>query len=548
MIKSIVEVDVDTAKFARFQELFSRYETQLGKTPNAWKAVGKESAAMATQFERMAAALMAQNQLSKEGKDADEKRLKQMASTEKLWTSMSHSAKSVAKSVLDIGAGLLKWGTLIGGGLLGGSLFGLDRLGASVSDQRRTSMGLGLSIGERAAFKTNFGRVVDPDSFLGMVNEMQSDPRKSWSLYSMGINPNGKSTEDLSVSLLKAMRQRAQATPVNQLGLLGSMTGIGVGTDTWRRLHDMKSGEFNQLLSGNRQDIGALGFRDPVALKWQNFTTQMERAGQSIFKTFVLGLAPLADPLKHLSAAFVEFLGKVTAKNGVAQEGINNLAGWIESFSGKISKPEFLSSIDQLVSDSGRLAGAIHTVADAVDHPAEAAGKAVASTVKADFLGGHAAMWSGLKLAGSWIGQGFDALTKNTGALARVGALDAKYGLPSGALEYVWGKESSSRMDAPDRAGGASGPFQLKPGVSGGIDRHSFYQSSERAAQLLAQELKRYKGDIVKAIAAYNLGDPTLDKLIGQYGANWQKHAPYVAGITINNNTGGNAITTVSAQ
>ena len=59
-VKSIIDVDVNDGKFQRFHELFQRYNDELAKTPNAWKAAGAEQAAMATQFERMTAAMMAQ--------------------------------------------------------------------------------------------------------------------------------------------------------------------------------------------------------------------------------------------------------------------------------------------------------------------------------------------------------------------------------------------------------------------------------------------------------------------------------------------------------
>ena len=57
--KAVIDLDIDLSKAKRFQELFDKYTTALDKTPNAWKAVGKEQAAMASQFERMTAAMMA---------------------------------------------------------------------------------------------------------------------------------------------------------------------------------------------------------------------------------------------------------------------------------------------------------------------------------------------------------------------------------------------------------------------------------------------------------------------------------------------------------
>jgi soluble lytic murein transglycosylase-like protein len=132
---------------------------------------------------------------------------------------------------------------------------------------------------------------------------------------------------------------------------------------------------------------------------------------------------------------------------------------------------------------------------------------------------------------------------------AHVGFLDEKYGLPKGMLEYIWAKESASSMDAPDQPGpnGASGPFQIKPSMANGIRTHDFMQASDRAAQILATELRRYNGDVEKAVAAYNVGDSTLDKLVAKFSNDWKSHVPYIAGIKVENATGGSAHVTVSA-
>lgn len=554
--RSIISVDVDDAKFVRFQALYAKYTEELGKTPNAWKAAGKESAAMATQFERMAAALMAQNALSAESKDADEKRLKQLSTSERLWTSMSKSASSIARSVLDVGTGLLKWGGLIGGAALFGSMFGIDRMARDVSNSRRSAMGQGLSIGEAKAFGVNFERLLDPN-FLSQVAEMKMDPSKAGPLYTMGVGTSG-STEDTAIALLKAMRARAVSTPIEQLGLLDTQTGLSAGTEEWRRLHDMKNPEFNSLMAGNRRDIAGLGIGDGTAQGWQNFTTQMERAGATIFKVFVQGLSPLSGPLTHLSEAFTKFVTQLfpASGNGPVQKGIENLGHWLEGLSGKLSSQSFLTSVDSFVSNTGQLADAMQTIVDAVQHPGSTLGKAVVGAVKEDFIGGHQALLAGAKYGVSLLGKAGDWVAKQA-ALAQLSQLDSAYGLPAGTLAYVWGKESSFGFNPQDQPGknGAQGPFQIKPAVQGGINAHNFSQSSNRAGQLIKEELARYHGDIAKAIAAYHLGDPAMDQTLSKYGSNWRKQVPYVSdlspqkgiSVTINNNTGGSTTASVNA-
>ena len=85
--------------------------------------------------------------------------------------------------------GLLKWTGILGGvgGLLGaGGLWGLDRLAGGVARDRRTSMGLGMSIGGYRAFGTDFGRLLDTGAYLANINAMetnlaqQSPPLRCW--------------------------------------------------------------------------------------------------------------------------------------------------------------------------------------------------------------------------------------------------------------------------------------------------------------------------------------------------------------------------------
>jgi Transglycosylase SLT domain len=257
-------------------------------------------------------------------------------------------------------------------------------------------------------------------------------------------------------------------------------------------------------------------------------------------------LAPLAGPLTHLSDAVVHVIERF-ANGGAIETGIDDLAKYLNEFTGVIGKPEFLNKVERFASDMGVLGDVVHAAADAVEHPGAAIGKAI----MADVTSGQKARWDGIKALvsgiGSGIHSGWDWATKRT-ALESLANLDKQYGLPANALETLYGKESSYGANVVDQPGanGAQGPFQIKPSMGGGADLHGFDTSSRRAAEIFATELKRYHGDSLKALAAYHLGDPTLDKIIKQYGNDWSKHVPYVNNVKIENNTGGNAIVSAS--
>jgi Transglycosylase SLT domain len=538
--KAVIDIALDDSKFTRFKELFDRYQKSLASTPGLWQAATKESSAMSAQFERQAAALMAQHDTAREFKDADEERLKRLTTTEKLWTSIGKSSTSLAKNVLDIGSGLLKWGGLLAGGLIGGSLYGLDKLGAAAADQRRSSLGLGMSTGEQSAFNTDFGRFIDTDSFLHGVNEAKSDVSKQGPLWSLGINPN-QSTAQLALATMDRMRALAQATPENMLGTVLSSRHLDfMNLESFKRLRDASPQEYARQRSRYGADVRALGIDDRTGQAWQDFTTQMERAGQTIFKVLVTRLEPLAPSLEKLSGAVVNVIERF-ADGGAIETAIKDMARYLDQFTGVIGKPEFLRKLETFAGDMGTLGDIVHGVADAAAHPGQALGKAIV----ADVTTNQVARWDAIKnLAAS----GWQSLM-HFGQSKTLSNLDKQYGLPAGSLELIYGKESSfgtnPNLSHPG-PNGAQGPFQIKPSMGGGADLNDFDASSRRAAEILSAEFRRYHGDSLKAYAAYNIGDGALDKIIAKFGAAWQSHVPYVQGVKIENATGGSIVTSAA--
>jgi Transglycosylase SLT domain len=546
-VKSILDIELNSADFSRYAELFYKYQKALGKMPDMWKAINKEAAGAGKGFQSMTAAIMAQNHLAQGVSETQKKQNANLTLSERLWTSMAAASKSVASNIVNATRSLLSWSTAVGaiGGLLGiGSLFGIGSLASNASNQRRSSMGLGMSIGEQKAFQVNFQRLVDPDAYLGFVNQIETDPTKAWSAYALGVKPTGN-TETDAVALLQALRAKAQATPTNQLGLLTGQYGLsGVSTEDLRRLKSMSGGEFNQLISGNQRDVAALGISDPIAKGWQDFTTQLQRAGSEIFKTLVLGLTPLEKPLEHLSGAATKFL-ETLLKSDLVKDAITNLSHWLENFSGKISTPEFLKSVETFTSDIGVLGQAIHAVA----HPLDSA------TPWASSLGGKA----------TDLFHPDDKYYTSTGLQEARGYLsnvDKANKLIPGTMAWLWQQESSSSFNPPNSKAGAIGPFQLMPNTAkafGSDNPKDFFESGDASGRYLESLEKYYHGNVEKALAAYNWGPDNVDRDIRLHRNDWLRFAPketqnYIssaqkAGITvnINENTGGSTHTTVSA-
>jgi hypothetical protein len=516
-VKSVLDIEVNAAAFERYKTLFDRYSSEAAKQPALWKALGYTHTANANAFTRMTAAVQAQARVQKEIGDVYKSQNRQLMQGERLWGSMATHAKGIASSLISATRSLISWTGIIGaaGGLLGaGGLFGIDRMARSVSGERRSATGLGLSIGEQKAFDVTFGqRLVDSGSFLGWINQMEMDPRKGAYAGAIGVGLSGKTGPD-AVSMLRAIRSRTLGTDPRMRGMLPEMMHWeGVSGEDVRRLGAMSNREFEGLAGSYGRDVGKLNISDPTAEKWTSFIQRLDEAKGAIYKTFVQGLAPLEKPLEHLSGAFEKFV-LTLMKSDLVKHAIEGLAEWLEKFSGKISAPKFLEAVERFTSDMGELADAAHVMA----HPREAASKAWAGTQS----------WLSDRFMQVFRPDDYYKYGKKEETAAFLSRIDAQNKLPAGTMARVWQRESGSSFNPPDSKKGATGPFQMLPvtAASFGADPHSFVDSAGAAGYYLKQLTDRYKGDTQKALAAYNWGPANVDWDVKQHGKDWQRYAP----------------------
>lgn len=89
-------------------------------------------------------------------------------------------------------------------------------------------------------------------------------------------------------------------------------------------------------------------------------------------------------------------------------------------------------------------------------------------------------------------------------------------------------RESGARADIEDSRTGAMGPMQLMPDTAAalGVDPRDTEDNIKGGTKYLGQLQKIFKGDQVKAVAAYNWGPGKLQKAIKAYGENWLQAAP----------------------
>lgn len=356
MVKSIIDIDVNDAAFKNFQGLFDKYQKQLAKMPDAWKAAGTEADKIKAAFLTQSALLLAQNEsmrkLGKEEKD----HVDRAAAAAGYWRGIARSTQSTAAHIASATKELLKWGALtsVFSGLVGaGGLFGIDRLALASGAGRRQAQGFGTTTGNRQAFGINYGRLVDPDSFLSNVNEARTDASKRSALYAAGLSEGdiaGKDTASIATALIPRLKSLADQTPDALLAQRLQAGGLGnlIGLEDFQRLKNTSATELANIGAGYARDKSGLAIGDSTNKAWQDFTVQMNRAGQVIENSFIKGLVSLSEPMAKLSD---------TLSKGI-EKWIGGLTPAIETFASYLGSDKFQNDVKSFADGIASLAAA----------------------------------------------------------------------------------------------------------------------------------------------------------------------------------------------
>ncbi|MHB9319311.1 hypothetical protein ACP3TG_09355 [Phytobacter diazotrophicus] len=386
--KTIVEIDVNDEKFQAFIEKFNEYQAALSELPDAWRAQAtgiadstretnratSQSTQLANAFNDGLAAITGivdrldriNENLGEANKRQDELN-KKAGSSGSLFSKLTRDAKSFSGHVRDATTSLLSWGGILGvfTGVLGaGGLFGINRLAATTSTQRFTSLGLGTSIGGLDSSAINYQKALgNPVATLGAIRDSQADLSRRWTFQAMGINNPDRSPDQL----LPEMIRNARDIYVKNGSTLQGAQAHGLTNfftlDDLNRFKNMSDAEINAMEKRAQRDARLLQISDQQARQWQDFNIQLDYSGQSIRNTFVRGLAPLAPALTKLSDALTSAIDTVL-KSPELGKWIDNLSGGIQRFGNYLASPEFSTDVDSFMDAIKRMA---HTIGRLVD-------------------------------------------------------------------------------------------------------------------------------------------------------------------------------------
>ncbi|WP_400249412.1 lytic transglycosylase domain-containing protein [Klebsiella michiganensis] len=274
-------------------------------------------------------------------------------------------AKELAGHIKESTASLLSWGGIVGifTGVLGvGGLFGINRLAATTGAQRFTSLGLGTSIGALDSTAINYQKALgNPTGTLGAIRDSQMDLSKRWTFQAMGIN----NPDQDPAKLLPQMIRNARDIFVQNGSTLQGANAHGLTNfftlDDLNRFKNMSDEEIAAMEKRAQQDSRMLQITDQQARQWQDFNVQLDYSSQSIRNNFVRGLGPLTPQLSKLSDALSGAIDTLL-KSPELGKWIDALAVGIKKFGDYLASPDFTSDVNDFMSGVKKMALAVMDV------------------------------------------------------------------------------------------------------------------------------------------------------------------------------------------
>ena len=491
--KSIIEVEIDpSGNFKAFHEQFQKYQKQLEEMPDDWKNVAEaiEDAddpmhlfskhADSSKDFLLIAAIQA-DAISKAMQKAigvqDKFNVKAKDGAIQM-TRMEKASAAMHKSISGMSTVLLKLGTVGVSGITAavGAVYGAT---STLAGQNLQARGLGLRIGQTQAFDANFEKFGLGTPDLGNIANAQGDVSKWRALTAAGLTPQQIQNEDaeqLTYDFAKAASGKYREW--QKSGMPAASMAQAYGFTDFLSLQQLRAGasrsdeEWSSAQQKEISDAQKNEVNQGVADQASDVKASLKSDWAQVMNEFNGQLATASPELKILG-------------DSAAAAAINLL---------KVAGPE------------------AKKVLDALEGPPVSKEQAAA---QGGVVGGLARIGYGIR----------DFFSGNGGtqtAPTLAGILDSQY-----TVESARGKKLLSPK-------GAVGPMQFMPDTWkewGRGDVNNLQDSMGAAGRYDTFLLKRYGGDVRKALAAYNWGmgnkeHPRLDADIAKHGADWEKYAP----------------------
>ncbi|CAM2168042.1 Transglycosylase [Burkholderia latens] len=533
--KSIIPIEINDAQFKAFYELWEQFESKIQSMPKEWQQIDTSMRRSAATAKSLTSGIQSSTEAQRQFNIMAREGLHTMSK-------MAKEASNVGKAVFDIGKWLLKIGA-IGGGIAGlGGILGaisLRDLAHSAVTEQRGARGVGLTPGQYKAFGMDFGRFLDPSILSHVADAQNSYQGRVWLGLATGLGAQAvanQGPDQLAMRLATRAHDWWTKTPSSQrtaenLAAAG-FTQSGLTLEDVRRLGNTPLSELQSARAQYGSDQRSLNVSNGTTQAWYEFDRQISLAGRTLETSLTNRLVELAPSLRSFVTTLTKDADQLindifTPKNLKAvEDGITGLTNYLGS-------PTFQQ-------DMRDFAGLIGLVAGAIRKTARFFGIDTSSTSNADVgnfdFGSGANDWStgGISSTEKALGYTRHALTMPGDPAGYLANIEKQRGLPPGTLSRMWQVESKSgkNLVGPLLRNGdqAIGDFQFTSGTwndwGNGGDRFSFKDQAGASGRYMQSLMKKYGGDIRKALAAYNWGPGNLDKDIAKNGGQWDSHLP----------------------
>lgn len=532
--KPIINIDVNAEQFKAFYELYEQLQAKIETMPKEWQQIDASIRRSTNTAKTLTNGIQSSTEAQRQFNIMAREGLHTMSK-------MAKEASNVGKAVFDIGKWLLKIGA-IGGGIAGlGGIFSaisLRDLAHSAVTEQRGARGVGLTPGQFKAFGMDFGRFLDPSILSHVADAQNSYQGRVWLGLATGLGAQAvanQGPDQLAIRLATRAHDWWTKTPASQrtaenLAAAG-FTQSGLTLEDVRRLGNTPMSELQAARSQYGRDQRSLNVSNGTTQAWYEFDRQITLAGRMLETSLTNRLVELAPSLRSFVTTLTKDADQLindifTPKNLKAvEDGITGLTTYLGS-------PTFQQDMKDFAGLIGLVAGAIRKAARffGID----------TSSQKGDDgnfdLGSGSNDWStgGISSADKALGYTRHALTMPSDPAGYLASIEKQRGLPPGTLSGMWQVESKSgkNLVGPLLRNGdqAIGDLQFTSGTwndwGNGGDRFNFKDQAGAAGRYMQFLMKKYGGDIRKALAAYNWGPGNLDKDIAKNGSQWESNLP----------------------
>ncbi|MBU9608642.1 lytic transglycosylase domain-containing protein [Burkholderia multivorans] len=523
--KPIINIDVNAEQFKAFYELYEQFEAKVASMPKEWQQIDTSMRRSAATAKSLTSGIQSSTEAQRQFNIMAREGLHTMSK-------MAKEASNVGKAVFDIGKWLLKIGA-IGGGIAGlGGILGaisLRDLAHSAVTEQRGARGVGLTPGQYKAFGMDFGRFLDPSILSHVADAQNSYQGRVWLGLATGLGAQAvanQGPDQLAIRLATRAHDWWTKTPASQrtaenLAAAG-FTQSGLTLEDVRRLGNTPMSELQTARAQYSRDQRSLNVSNGTTQAWYEFDRQITIAGRTLETSLTNRLVELAPSLRSFVTTLTKDADQLindifTPKNLKSiEDGITSLTAYLGSATFRQDMKDF--------------AGLVGLVVDGIRKAARFLGIDTSSTPETSP--------SGATSKGSSWEQAFGMvrhkLTMPSDPAGYLADIEKQRGLPAGTLARMWKIESGSgsNLIGPALKNGdqAIGDFQFTSAAwhdwGNGGDRFSFKDEAGAAGRYMQSLMKKYGGDIRKALAAYNWGPGNLDKDIAKNGAQWESNLP----------------------